>query len=79
MTRFSWRTAAAIAGLVFALAAGSAEARTSKSSGPSARATHASTKTAGTHFIRKTCKTASCKQKHPSGEYMLPVKPKKTG
>jgi PAB1-binding protein PBP1 len=32
---------------------------------------------AGTHFIRKTCKTASCKAKHPGGSYMLPIKPKK--
>jgi len=32
---------------------------------------------AGTHFIRKTCKTASCKAKHPGGSYMLPIKPQK--
>ncbi len=31
----------------------------------------------GTHFVQKTCKTSSCKAKHPSGSYMLPVKPKK--
>jgi hypothetical protein len=31
---------------------------------------------AGTRFIHKTCKTAACKAKHPSGEYMLPIKPK---
>jgi PAB1-binding protein PBP1 len=33
---------------------------------------------AGTHFVRKTCKTASCKAKHPGGSYMLPIKPKKS-
>ena len=32
---------------------------------------------AGTHFVSKTCKTASCRSKHPSGSYMLPIKPKK--
>jgi hypothetical protein len=31
---------------------------------------------AGTHFMRKTCKTAACKAKHPGGTYMLPIKPK---
>ena len=39
-----------------------------------------STRTAlppGTKFIKKTCKTASCKAKHPTGEYMVPIKPKK--
>jgi hypothetical protein len=29
------------------------------------------------HYIRKTCKTAACKKKHPSGTYMIPIKPKK--
>lgn len=31
----------------------------------------------GTHFIRAKCKSAACKAKHPTGEYMLPIKPKK--
>jgi hypothetical protein len=26
--------------------------------------------------MRKTCKTAACKGKHPGGSYMLPIKPK---
>ncbi|HKT19884.1 MAG TPA: hypothetical protein VJR47_17665 [Stellaceae bacterium] len=34
---------------------------------------------AGTRFIRGTCKTAACKKKHPSGAYMIPIKPKKKG
>jgi hypothetical protein len=34
---------------------------------------------AGTKFARKTCKTASCKSKHPGGSYMVPIKPKKGG
>jgi hypothetical protein len=34
---------------------------------------------AGTHFIRGTCKTAACRKKHPSGSYLIPIKPKKKG
>jgi hypothetical protein len=34
---------------------------------------------AGTRFIRGTCKTAACKKKHPSGSYLIPIKPKKKG
>jgi hypothetical protein len=30
------------------------------------------------HYIRRTCKTAACKQKHPSGSYMIPIRPKKS-
>jgi PAB1-binding protein PBP1 len=33
----------------------------------------------GTRFAQKTCKTASCKSKHPGGTYMVPIKPKKGG
>jgi len=47
---------------------------------------HASGRTArnpkssgGTRFIRGTCKTATCKKKHPSGTYLIPLKPKKKG
>jgi len=32
-----------------------------------------------TRFIRRTCKTEACKKKHPSGEYFLVLKPKKSG
>jgi hypothetical protein len=34
---------------------------------------------AGTRFIHGTCKTAACKKKHPSGSYLIPIKPKKKG
>ena len=34
---------------------------------------------AGTRFIRGTCKTAACKKKHPTGSYLIPMKPKKKG
>jgi PAB1-binding protein PBP1 len=52
------------------------------SSSRSSSASHASATTrkplpAGTHFVRKTCKTDTCKAKHPGGSYMLPIKPKK--
>jgi hypothetical protein len=53
----------------------------SSSHGSSSHAPRGSAKAlpAGTHFMRKTCKTAACTAKHPSGEYMLPIKPKKGG
>lgn len=61
----------------------SSHSSSSHSSSPG-RAGPAATKTrkplpAGTHFARKTCKTASCKAKHPGGSYMIPIKPKKGG
>jgi PAB1-binding protein PBP1 len=54
----------------------SSGSHSTRSSGGSTRS---KTLPAGTHFVRKTCKTASCKAKHPGGSYMLPIKPKKTG
>jgi hypothetical protein len=76
-----------VAALAATLACGTAQAKSSSShsSASSSHSTHSSTRAttkslpAGTHFVRKTCKTASCKAKHPSGSYELPIKPKKTG
>jgi len=73
------------AGLSLALSTG-AEAKSSsssstyhsRSSGSHAHSSSSSRTDKGdVHYIRKTCKTAACKQKHPSGTYMIPIKPKK--
>jgi hypothetical protein len=61
----------------------SSASHSSSSHGSSAGRAHAAASTtrkplpSGTHFVSKTCKTASCRAKHPSGSYMLPIKPKK--
>ncbi len=60
-------------------ATSSSYSSSSHSTPSSTRSTTTKALPAGTHFVRKTCKTASCKAKHPSGSYMLPIKPKKTG
>lgn len=90
MKRFHLIVSMAVVSLLLALAP--AQAKSSGGSHHSSSSSHASRLTgtrtrttsskslpAGTHFVRKTCKTASCKAKHPSGSYMLPIKPKKTG
>ena len=45
----------------------------------SSRSARTPKSSAGTRFIRGTCKTAACKKKHPSGSYLIPIKPKKKG
>jgi hypothetical protein len=87
-TKLAW--ALSIALVAVALAAAPAGAKSSgsshstsshSSSSRNASAGHATATRkplpAGTHFVRKTCKTAACKSKHPGGSYMLPIKPKK--
>jgi PAB1-binding protein PBP1 len=90
-TKFAWSLSIAV--LATALAVTPAAAKSSGSShnssshssashSSSSGRTHSAATTrkplpAGTHFIRKTCKTASCKAKHPGGSYMLPIKPQK--
>ncbi len=73
------------AGLSLVLASG-AEAKStsssrtyhSRSSGTHGHASSTSRKGNGDlHFIRKTCKTAACKKKHPTGSYEIPIRPKK--
>ncbi len=49
--------------------------RSSSSKGSSSKSSSKSLPP-GTRFIKRECKTASCKAKHPSGEYYVPIKPK---
>ena len=53
--------------------------RASHTGGSHVRSGKSASTAKATRFIRRSCKTASCKAKHPSGEYMIPIKPKKTG
>jgi hypothetical protein len=87
MMRFNLALVVALAATLTlgpALAKSSGVSRATSSTHSTRSTTHTTTtKTkalpAGTRFVHKTCKTASCKAKHPSGSYMLPIKPKKTG
>lgn len=90
MKRFHLIVSMAVVSLLLALAPAQAKSsggshhsssssHASRSTGTRTRTTSSKSLPAGTHFVRKTCKTASCKAKHPSGSYMLPIKPKKTG
>ncbi len=54
---------------------GSSHARTSTSHTGSTRTSHAGEKPAA--FKHATCKSPSCFQKHPTGEYMIPIYQKK--
>ena len=91
--RLAWSLSIAIVATALAAApaaaksSGSSRSSSSHSSASHSSSSHGSSAShatatrkplpAGTRFIRKTCKTASCKAKHPGGSYMLPIKPKK--
>ncbi|MDE2227942.1 MAG: hypothetical protein KGL11_02730 [Alphaproteobacteria bacterium] len=49
----------------------------SSHSGRSSRP-HRTSNKSGIRFIKRTCKTDACRKKHPSGTYMIAVKPKKS-
>jgi len=70
--------AVALAGGLAVLLAGGGPVQ-AQTSPPSHLSTHATQKKAGnTRYVRRTCKTDACRQKHPKGTYLVPVKPKKT-
>jgi hypothetical protein len=82
-TKVALPLAAFIVALAFAVTPADAKSSSTSHSSSRSSSSHASAGTtkkplpAGAHFVRKTCKTASCKAKHPGGSYMLPIKPKK--
>lgn len=66
---------AALAMLVAAVSAEAADSTPPKTAAAKPAAT-ASAKKPGHYYVMK-CKTDACKQKHPSGRYYVPIKPKK--